>query len=423
MPSDQLDKTKTRAWSHFTPKSGCLAYAYLLAVLAGSLLLSLLLHPPHDTQHWLFDLVTSTFSKRLNSQHQSIVLVYVSAATLPPDHYPYLSPIDRGLLARLIGAIDDAEAKVIGFDIILDRPTVDEKDRALRTALRHTNKAKIVLGAIDEPETGSHFQSEFFCAKGDGNDPAIGHLYFDSHRASLVVSDHVIRFMAPSNEGARLSHGAQIHTSFAQALAQAYGAQLRPEAPYIDWLLPPNVDIDWLLPPNVDKHFNPRPEYKAWVMPSRHEVDPFLTVPAEDVLAKLPPVSRLLRDRIVIIGVDFDDRDQHLTPLSVRDDDFYTGAFIHAQILAQLLDGRSIHKMNSILELFVAVAIGYAGYWVLRNSGHHHLWPELLVVLFLIIASLGLFVLFRVVLPYNLLLLFLLAGAAIGHYCRIHAES
>ena len=175
------------------PKYRRKSYVYLLGILVTSVLLSVLVDFPHDSEHWTHDLVTSVFSISRKSQHDSIVLVYVSDETLAgPPYVPYVSPVDRELLAKLVSAIDQAEAGVIGLDIILDRHTELNKDEMLRRAFRHT-RAKMVLGAIDEPKTGSPVQSGFFFATVDGKDPDIGYLYFDEHHSSLVISDHVIR--------------------------------------------------------------------------------------------------------------------------------------------------------------------------------------------------------------------------------------
>jgi CHASE2 domain-containing sensor protein len=414
--SDLLDKAEKRTRPYITSRSGSLTYAYFLAVLAGSLLLSLLLDPDH-ARYWWADLVTSGFSTRLERQHQSIVLVYVSAATLADyaDH-PYLSPIDRQILAQLIEAVDQAGAKVIGLDIVLDRRTELNKDKTLRETIRHT-KAKMVLGAIDEPENGS--QGEFFCVKADGNDPDIGHVYFDAHHRSLVVSDHVIRFIEPLPEAIKLPVGrkirknfaidlpcrGEIHESFAEAMAHASGVDFRPKSPY----------IDWVLPPNYDKHHHHRPQYKALILPTRYDVASFPILTAEDALAKLPDASHFFRDKIVIIGGDFDNRDQHLTPLSVSRDDFYKGPFIHAQILAQILDKRSIVELESSFELLVALVSGFAGYWCGRRSRHFYLWADLFGVLSLFIISFLAFWLCRIMFP-EYWLLFWLVGSATGHY-------
>jgi adenylate cyclase len=313
-------------------------------------------------------------------QHKSIVLVYVSDATL--DRLPYVSPIDRKLLAELIQAIDQAGAKLIGLDIILDHHTEAIKDELLRQAFRHTN-AKMVLGIVDEPES-SGFQKDFFLADVGGTKPETGYIYFDEHHNSMVISDHVVRFIAEKPEGDG--------KSFAEALALAAGSSFKPQSRYIAWLL--------------------RPTNRA---------ETFMTLAAEDVLGRGKvslPVADLLRDKIVLIGGNFDDRDQHLTPLSVSRDDFYPGLFIHAQILAQLLARRSIIELPFSVQLLLALSAIFPGYWLGRRSGHYYLWLELCSVATLLLIGFLAFLVFSVIFPYALVLIAWLGGAAAGHYGR-----
>jgi CHASE2 domain-containing sensor protein len=148
---------KKRPEAHMISRRRWLTYVYVLAVLVGFLAFSALVHLPTDAEHWSSDIVTAHFSKRLKTQHKSIVLVYVSDTTL--GDYPYLSPVDRNLLAELVRTVDQAGAQAIGLDIVLDRYTESKKDEELREAFRHT-RAKMVLGAVDEPKNGPHVQSD-----------------------------------------------------------------------------------------------------------------------------------------------------------------------------------------------------------------------------------------------------------------------
>jgi CHASE2 domain-containing sensor protein len=286
---------------------------------------------------------------------------------------------------------------VIGLDVILDRYTEPRKDEALRWVLRHT-KAKMVLGVIDEPKNGPRAQSEYFLAHAPGDDFAVGHLYFEEHHSALVVSDHVIRFIVDGPSERRKYPGeGHIRKSFAQAVAHAAGTDFVPQSRYISWLLPP-----------------------------ADGAETFMTLAAEDVLGRGEVklnMADLLRDKIVLIGGNFDDRDQHLTPLSVSRDGLYTGVFIHAQILAQLLAGRSIREMGVALQLLLALAAALGGHWVGRRSGHYHVWLELGSVAGVVLLGVAAFSLFGAIFPCNLVVISLLAGAAAGHYGRTESAS
>jgi adenylate cyclase len=362
------------------------ARLYILAVLAGFLALTFLLHLPHGPQHWSADLTTAHFSQRPGVQDKRIALVLISDATLSAAKIPYLSPIDRGLLARVVQTVDKAGAKVIGLDIILDRHTELDKDEKLRQAIQTAN-ATVVVAAIDEPPSSPRVQSDFFFSKAEGRRPEVGHAYFDEHHSPTQVSGHVVRLMAePSQVNSD-------RKSFAETLAQAAGEHFRPASHYISWLLPP-----------------------------KDGTENFLTLSAEDVLGlgsvKLP-VDDLLHNKIVIVGGNFDDRDQHLTPLSVGTDRHFTGASIHAQILAQLLDHRSLRELGLVAQGLLALIAALTGYWLGQRSGHNHLWLELATVAGFVVIGILSFRYLDVIFPYNAVLIACLAGGTMGHYAKI----
>jgi CHASE2 domain-containing sensor protein len=367
---------------------------YLLAVLVGFLLLASLLHLPHDIEHWSADFVTSQFSTRPETQDNRIVLVYIGSGTLA--NQPYVSPIDRAILGKLVKKIDDAGAKVIGLDVILDRYTERDKDQELRSTLHHT-RARMVVGAVAPPRQGADVQTDFFFNSPDGTEPEVGQLYSEARFGHLVVSDHVIRLTTELSDSGGERCGSGHCLSFAEALAHAYGLDFKPASHYIDWRLPP-----------------------------KDGSDNFLTLRAEDILGYTNmnlPLRGLLQNKIVLIGGEFDDRDQHLIPLSVSHNDFFTGLFIQAQILAQFLDKRSIYEICSTITLLLAAGAAVLSYQLGRKSGHYYLWFELSSVTVLVFLGIFLFLLFRIIFPYNVVLITWLAGAAVGHYGRLDAKS
>jgi adenylate cyclase len=315
------------------------------------------------------------------------VLVYVTDATLKGK--PYVSPIDRGVVADLVVAADRAGAKVIGLDVLLDRFTEKPKDEKLRDII-HNARAKVVVGVIEETPSGPHAQSDYFL-KNLGTDrqaPQAAHLYFDDQRSWLVVSDHVIRSMAPKLEqdSALLTLGAS--RPFSEAIASAAGSEFEPRSRRIDWLLKP-----------------------------RDGNEIFKTLPAELLLrSSNDELTRLINGKIVLIGGGFMDRDRHLTPMSVSRDDFYQGLWINAQVLAQLLSKRTVLDIDPWVEwLLAAFVFLLAGYWGVRSGGYQF-WLEVGGVFLLIAAGILAFAWLRVIFPFNLWALAWLSGAAVGHH-------
>jgi len=377
-----------------------------LAALGGAALFVLvffLIHLPHGPEHWSADLRTALFAKMLDRQHDRIALIEITDATLAP--YPYVSPTDRKLLADLIRAVDASAPKAIGLDVIFDRPSEPAKDELLRRTIRESH-APIVLGALDSatlPAPARDFQSAFLKdVQRDG--VRVGHLYLgEEHRDPLIVSEHVIRKIAmPSaSEGDRLS--------FAEVLAGLDGPHHVDEGREIFWVLPPGTN------------------WWSRLRGSRSETDTFLTLPAEQVLAHATsglPLERLLGDKFVLIGGNFSDRDQHLTPLSVLSDDRFTGLFIHAQILAQLLADAHIYELGVTYYALLAV-VAAAGVWTGRREElhHGHLWIEFISVAVLVAISILCFVFGRFIFPFVSVLVVWLAGMAAGHFSKPAAQA
>jgi CHASE2 domain-containing sensor protein len=363
-------------------------WAFGFGILVAFLTLTFLLHMPHGPQHWSADLVTAWGSQRPASQDSRIALVYVTEKSL--ERYPYVSPTNRGLLSDLLKAIDAANPRAIGLDFVIDRPTEPDLDRRFEATIHSIQgiQSKLVLGAAQVTDlSGAKYQKDYLRT---ANRP-VGHLHFDEHHSPFVISDHVVRHMS-DDKGDLPSP-----KSFAATLAEISGTDFHPKSHYISWLLNPSDGNEQ-----------------------------FLTISAEQVLGKAEgpplPVSQMLQGRIVLVGGHFPDRDQHLTPLSVRSHERSPGLFIHAQILAQFLDHRSIHDAGIVIQSVIVLAAFVFGIWVGHTSSHLPIIVELASVAALILLAGIAFVVFSFILPYNAIAIGWLAGVAVGHY-RKHTHT
>jgi CHASE2 domain-containing sensor protein len=369
------------------------------------LLVFFLIHLPHGPEHWSADLRTAFLSRQLDKQHDRIAMVEITNDTL--ESYPYLSPIDRKLLADLIRTIDASEPKAIGLDFVFDHATERSKDDELLQAIRDAH-APIVLGALDDdtlPEPARRFQSDFLK---DTQRPA-GHLYLGEERGNpLIISEHVIRMIATPSVAGR------VRTSFAEVLAGLDGSSHQVD----DGRL-----IAWLLPPRTEKR-----SLFLWLWAPESGIETFLTLPVDQLLVHDKnglPIETLLRNRFVLIGANFPDRDQHLTPLSVWSEARFSGLFIHAQILAQLLADESLHELSWQKYIALLLAVGAFGIWTGRRerSGHRDLWIELVSVIVLIVISILAFKYGRFIFPFISVLLAWSAGIAAGHFSKRAPEA
>ncbi|KAB2920829.1 MAG: CHASE2 domain-containing protein [Hyphomicrobiaceae bacterium] len=358
--------------------------ACVFAVLATLLLADLM--PRHAPgllrfEHAMADVRTSLLSDQLPSQHPHVALVGISDQTL--SDYKIRLPIDRALLARLVDMVDAAGAKVIGIDVLFTRTAPADNEELLIDALRRA-RAKVVLAAADErlnlSQPQSDRQSAFLAQAGR---PA-GYVNLATER------DWVVRFTAQP------APGSAFPKSFAGVLAESAGYRFRETRRRVAWLRPP-----------------------------RDGSDTFLTIPAEILVgpADNPGTQAArtgLKDKIVIIGGLFPDLDQHLTPLTSSTHERMPGVLIHAHILAETIDGRSIGQLEAdslVLRLALAamVALGFLVGWRYRLKRQGLLLGSIATVVIVLVDTI-VFWQFRIILPIVLALIAWFLGEFSGHY-------
>lgn len=278
-------------------------------------------------EHWTGDIRTGLFSHRPKRQHARIALVAVDDATM--QHYPYRSPIDRRLLANLVTELDKAGARAIGLDFLFLKPTEPPKDDQLVAAIRQVRTRVVV--AVGDSRVGllpdqTKYQNAFLAASG----AAAGYANL------LTGGDRVVRYVAKPEDPA-------FQKSFAMALAKPDAASPAGGRRRIAWSLSPH---------NGD--------------------DRFFSIPAHTLVTpqgRPTPVAGALlaqfKDKVVIIGGQFPDIDRHQVPMLTwrGEDDEIPGMVIHAQVAAQLLDGRSIEHLDRDLLLGLFTALAALGMW------------------------------------------------------------
>jgi len=292
---------------------------------------------------FFYDLRYHFFAKREPSARPEFAILSISEQSL--SGYPAVKPIDRRLLARLVDELRESGVRAIGLTFQFDWPTEPEKDRALAEAIAAAG-SRIAVGVIDarsgDTNGSLEFQQQLLASAPRAQH---GHLYFDGQKAGLGQQpDLAARFIAP-----RTGNADEVATSFAEALLAAA-----------------TVPIKDIGQTRIVEEGRPGPHI-AWVHPTASngaraftllEVRPHAE--SSDSEPLLTPVQRdILRDRIVIVGADVERNDRHLTPFSVWNGARMTGAEVHAQIAAQLKDGRRMTALTLPHEL--ALAFGIAG--------------------------------------------------------------
>ncbi|MCB1505673.1 MAG: CHASE2 domain-containing protein [Hyphomicrobiaceae bacterium] len=269
------------------------------------------------------DVQVAVLADRLAGPHPRVAIVLITDETLA--ELPYISPIDRGLLARVVKAVDGLGARAIGLDILFDQATEPDKDAALIERFR-LSRAALVLGGADErtplaPRRRS-WQTSFMQRAG----LPFGYLNlrYDVREAALT---HVVRSRASA------APNSAFKKSFAELLAERAGIRSVPESRRIAWLRPPLSGGETFTTVDADA-----------VLAADREPD--------GILARA--LEAQLDGRIVLIGGDIDGRDRHPTPLSLVDGQDTLGIAIHAQILAGLMDGRSLSDLTPAGVSFLA---------------------------------------------------------------------
>jgi adenylate cyclase len=305
--------------------------AYIAMETAGPLLSAI--------DHWTADLRTAFFTYQLPSQHPSVALVFINEEAIEEAQKDapsrYRSPVDRGLLARLIARLDSIGVKAIGLDIIVDQPSEPAKDAALLAAIKAA-RANVVLAQLD-PAADRNAATETQRAYN-------AHFLKQAGRASGYITvktdmDGVVRTQPTPGTGDR--------STFPEEIAKAGG-----------WS---RAGKQRLLTVTSDRI--------AWLQQPRDNSTTFETLPATLLIAPPDRLGELQRatveglvDRLVIVGVRFaDNTDRHKTPLGSSGRGLMPGAEINANIVAQLVDGRGYLALNVVTQLLLCFFTALAG--------------------------------------------------------------
>lgn len=293
-----------------------LSFAVLgVAVTAVSLMAAGYLAPLRQASRWLDDL-RDAYLAPLAPQSPDVAVLAIGEDTM--QALEYRSPVDRAFLADLVRRVSaNEQVRAIGVDMIFDQPTTEAADAALRQALLDSPVPVVV--ATGESATGLSaaqlgFQSRFLEGVGQGS-------------AMLVLEGGVLRTHFPRAPATGTP-------TFVQSLADAAGIQ----------------------PPSG-------PTTIRFRRAALDNASPIRIYPAHTATV-LPP--EWLAGRIVLIGVDLPDRDQHRTPLSVLggEHEYTAGVLIHARALAQIAAGDNVPSMSGagttamvLLAVFAGIAL------------------------------------------------------------------
>jgi adenylate cyclase len=328
-------------------------------------------------EHWTADWRTAFLSDRLDSSHPGLAIVIVNAETLEP--YPYLLPVDHGLLADIVAAVDRAGARAIGLDFYFLKSSEKAKDDKLIATLRNA-KEKVILGAFESRYSLKPQQLAYQYDFLKRTEARVGYINLQADR------DYVIRNRA----------------------------EPEPESRYRE-------SLSYLLAHTARQNAGAVHERIAWLLPPRDGKNTFLKIEAHALLNGTAQDAAKLKDRIVLIGGEFPFLDRHWTPLSLLTGAAMTGTEVHAHMVAELIDAnRSFSELAPLqVSLFLAALalLGIALGWRFQTRRFNFLdWR--VVSFAVVVVDALLFKFAHIVLPFTLAAFAWILGVTIGTQLR-----
>ena len=303
----------------------------LAPVLAACLALILVLPVATRLEPRLGDVILFAGGGTAAEQREDIVILTITEETLAA--FPYRSPIDRGFLAALIRRISATGPKAIGIDILFDGPSDPVKDADLLAAIDEASSPVILAVASDLNDLTP--QQRLY----------LGNSVSGRGHGSIVLqrddSDGIVRHLPFPQD----RDGAPI-TTFTAALAA--GAAGTP---------PPRGRILYQAPQGPG--LTAFPQYPA------------------HTAALLP--DEWLAGKYLLIGTDLPHLDQHPAPmvsLAGTEGGTVPGIAIHAHILAQVLEGRSLPALpleTGLMLAALAAAATVTGFTLTQKPGRFFL--------------------------------------------------
>ena len=254
-----------------------------------------------DAERALYDLRFQAEAGRTLEQDDRIVLITYNDDTLA--ELGKRSPLDRAILARALRAIDGMNPRAIGIDILIDQAQPEDNELLAALSAMRTPTYLAFASAAHNPDQILPWQEEFL--RGFLQRASAGSVRPASIRLTTDLADGVIRRWPPQPR--------DLPPLLANAMAPV-NPEFRGYTRAIDFRLPASGGSD--------------------------EVPVFTNLPIQFVAAFPDGVRSMIEGRFVLIGGDIQDLDDYETPMSRVNGRWMKGLEVHAQMLAQQLDGR-----------------------------------------------------------------------------------
>lgn len=273
-----------------------------------------------EAERALYDL-RAYYAADLVEQDDRIVLVVYTDQTLIAARKR--SPLDRGLLARTLATLDAMGAKAIGIDILFDQP--QDEDAQLIAALRGMQTPVAIAYANvatnrDDLVYEQQLYLEEFQGQLAGTRVRAASIRLDNTFGATRVWPNLVEGLPPLLGRAMLDDAGADIAGF-----DGYeGALDYRRSKFVDAPLFASIQIDLLADPDP-------------------EILPFL--------------ADQIRGKYVLIGGDIVDYDRVETTFTSINGEVPPGLAVHAEIIAQMLDGRVLQPIPVWLLWAMAVLV------------------------------------------------------------------
>lgn len=244
------------------------------------------------------------------------------------------SPLDRRMLARALRALDRMHPRAIGIDILFDQPQAEDGEliQAFRAMRTPTFLAFATHAA--NPDQVEDWQEAFL--RDFMHQVAAGPVRPASIKLEPDLEDGVIRRWTRQDPG--------LPPLLSNAMTRAHG-EFRHYAGGVDFRLP------------ADREAGRFPKLSIELFAQLESGE--LPADARDAVAA--GLAEQIRGRYLLIGGDIHDLDDFETPMTRFGLGWTKGLEVHAQMLAQQLDGRMATPIPSWALWLAALAIVAAG--------------------------------------------------------------
>ncbi len=261
------------------------------------------------------------YSADLVEEDKRVVLVVYTDQTLIAARKR--SPLDRGLLAKTLRTLDAMEPKAIGIDILFDQP--QDEDEELIAALRGMKTPVAVAYAAtatnpDDIEWEQQQYLEQFMARLKGSKARPASIRLDNTFGATRLWPDIRKGLPPLLGRVMLADAGAPATAFADYERA------------IDYRRPRFKDSVLFPPAQIDLFVDPDPEI-------------------------LPFLKEQYAGKYILIGGDIVDYDRVETTFTSINGEVPAGIAVHAEIIAQMLDGRALAPLPGWVRWAMAVLV------------------------------------------------------------------